>query len=498
MKLNFEYGNGFLSAELPDNTDVFVPGETVPDPACIEQTWEALYAATLDSIRNPIGMPTLTQLAHAGSKVVIVIPDIVKGGNQPTSHRKVAIRACLDELYRVGVAQKDILLLISNGLHPRATVAEMRTILGEELFGQFYASGQITSHDSEDYDNLVDIGSTSDGDRVIMNKMVYDADVAILIGHTQGNPYGGYSGGYKHCATGITHWRSISAHHVPQIMHRQDFVPVSTNSEMRGKFDRQGMRMEEKMGKKFFCCDAVLDTKSRQIAVYSGWAKELQPVSWKTADQRTYVHWAEKKYDVVVFGMPTNFHYGDGMGTNPIQLMQALSAQVIRHKRVLSDKCVFIVASVCDGWFHDERWPYAKALYELFQHDGMQTLPDMNRYGEYFGTNTEYIRKYRFANAFHPFHGFSMMSCGHLAEQYTSAIYIVGAKEPGIARGMGLKTRATFEEALTDAMKKYVGETPNILALSQTFTTAAVHLCMKNPAQNSMTRNTAPTHPCGG
>lgn len=32
----------------------------------------------------------------------------------------------------------------------------------------------------------------------------------------------------------------------------------------------------------------------------------------------------------------------------------------------------------------------------------MNTLPDMNRYGEYFATNEEYIRKYRYCNAFHP------------------------------------------------------------------------------------------------
>ena len=326
-----------MSAELPDTTDVFIPGETVPDPPCLPQDWDSLYEATMQSIRNPIGMPTLTEIAKAGDKVVIVIPDIVKGGNQPTSHRKVAIRACLDELYSVGVEKKDVLLLFSNGLHPRATVKEMRTILGEELFNEFYPLGQITSHDSEDYDHLVDLGYTEAGDHVIMNKYVFDADVAILIGHTQGNPYGGYSGGYKHCATGISHWRSIASHHVPEVMHKPDFVPVSTSSVMRQKFDRHGMFMEEKMGKKFFCCDAVLDTKSRQIEINSGYAKEMQPVSWKMADKRTYVHWAEKKYDVVVFGMPTNFHYGDGMGTNPIQMMQALSAQVIRHKRVLSD-----------------------------------------------------------------------------------------------------------------------------------------------------------------
>ena len=26
MKLEFEYGNGLMSAELPDNTEIFIPG----------------------------------------------------------------------------------------------------------------------------------------------------------------------------------------------------------------------------------------------------------------------------------------------------------------------------------------------------------------------------------------------------------------------------------------------------------------------------------------
>ena len=62
----------------------------------------------------------------------------------------------------------------------------------------------------------------------------------------------------------------------------------------------------------------------------------------------------------------------------------------------------------------------------------------------------------------------------------TAAIYIVGAIEPGLARGMGMKTRATFEEAIEDAKKKYVGKNPNILALPKAFTTAAMHICMKD------------------
>ncbi len=478
MKIDFEYGQGVMSANLPDNTDVFIPGVTVADPPYIPE--DRLEEETLKSIRNPIGMEPLSKLAKKGSKVTIVFPDRVKGGEQPTSHRKISIRLILKELYAAGVEKKDILLICSNGLHRKNTEKEIRGVLGDELFNEFWYSHQIINHDSEDYEHLVDLGVTDRGDPVLMNKYVYDSDVAILIGHVQGNPYGGYSGGYKHCATGITHWRSIASHHVPEVMHRSDFTPVSGHSLMRTKFNEIGMHMEKCMNKKFFCCDAVLDTKSRQISIWSGYAKEMMPPSWQDADKRTYVHWAEKKYDVLVFGMPQFFHYGEGMGTNPIMLMQALSAQVIRHKRIMSDKCVIICSSICNGFFHDELWPYTREMYQMFKHDQMNTLVDMNRLGEYFATNEEYIRKYRFANAFHPFHGFSMISCGHIAEMNTSAIYIVGAQDPGYARAMGLKTRATFEEALADAKRKFVGENPNILALPLTFKTAAVHLCMKN------------------
>jgi hypothetical protein len=316
------------------------------------------------------------------------------------------------------------------------------------------------------------------GAQVIMNKEVRDADLAVLVGHTLGNPYGGYSGGYKHCATGITHWKCIGAHHVPSVMHRDDFVPVSANSLMRSKFDAIGAHMEAAMGRKFFVCDAVLDTAQRQIAVFSGAADAVQPLSWKEADKRTYVHWAEKKYDVMVIGLPQAFHYGNGMGTNPILMMQAISAQIIRHKRVLSDNPVIICSSVCNGYFHDEEFPAYREVFDLFHKDYANTLPDLERFGEYLSNKKEYVDKYRFNYGYHPFHAFSMISCAHLAEKHCAAVYIVGAQEPGYARAMGMKTRATFAEALADS-RKFTGPEPNILALPRAFKTASVHLCMK-------------------
>jgi hypothetical protein len=473
-RVAFEYGQGVMEADLPDNTDIFVPGETVPDPPYLPDP----VAATRISILNPIGMPPIAELVKPDARVVIVFPDKVKGGFQANSHRKVAIPIIIDECLKAGVKKQHIRLICSNGLHRKNTREEIHSILGDEVFDAFWPTHQIVNHDSEDWNNLVDLGYDELGDRVIMNREVFEADVTFLIGHTLGNPYGGYSGGYKHCATGITHWRSIASHHVPDVMHRSDFTPVNSHSLMRQKFDAIGMHMEQRMGKKFFVCDAVLDTQQRQIAIFSGYGKEMQPLSWVEADKRTYVPWADKKYDILMFGMPQKFHYGDGHGTNPILMLQAIGAQVIRHKRIMKDNTVIICSSICNGYFHDEEFPSYRPLYDLFQKDYHNTLPDVEKYGEYFSSDQHLIDQYRYNYGYHPYHAFSMVACGHVAELHCAAIYIVGAYEPGYARGMGMKTRATFAEALADA-QKYVGASPSILALPRTFKTAAVHLMMK-------------------
>jgi len=386
MKLQFEYGQGYMEAELPDDrTEVFIPGETVPDPLYLQNP----VPATREAILNPIGMPPISKLVGEGAKVTIVFPDRVKGGFQKNSHRKVAIPLIIEECLKAGVNKKDIKLICSNGLHRKNTKEELRRIIGDKVYMEFMPFHQIGNHDSEDWNNLVDLGYDELGDRVIMNKEVYESDLAVQIGHTLGNPYGGYSGGYKHCATGITTWQSIASHHIPEVMHKEDFTPVSYKSTMRKKFDSIGQHMEKRMGKKFFTVDAVLDTYARQIAVFAGYAKEIQPESFKIADKRTFIPWAKEKFDIMLFGMPQFFHYGNGHGTNPILILQAIAANVIRHKRVLNDNCVVIASSLCNGYFHDEEFPSYRELYDLFQKDYNYTLPDCAKYGEYFCNKTD-------------------------------------------------------------------------------------------------------------
>lgn len=477
MKIDFEYGPGTIAAELPDDrTDVFIPGETIPDPPALDDP----AGATIEAIQNPVGMKPLTELATPDSKVVIVFPDRVKGGTHPTAHRRIAIPAVLSELSKCGVPKRNIRFICSNGLHRKNRPHEMRNIIGPEVYDEFSEINNVINHDSEDWDNLVDLGHDDDNNHVIMNREVYKSDVAIMLGHALGNPYGGYSGGYKHCATGISHWRTIATNHIPRVMHAEDFTPVNYKSTMRSKFDSIGKHMEKKMGRKFFSIDATLDTHGRQIAVAAGNTEDVQRITWEAANKRTYIPWASKKYDIMVFGMPQYFHYGDGHGTNPILILQAIGANIIRHKRIMKDNCVVICASLCNGYFHDEEFGGSyRALYEAFQRESNCDLPDVERYDEWHCSNPEYIREYRFNYAFHPFHCFSMVSCGHIAHMHCSKIYIVGAQAPGYARGMEMKPVKSFDAALKDA-ECYVGPNPNILALPKTFTTAGVHLMMED------------------
>lgn len=482
MKLQFEYGTGVMDCNLPDDrTDVFIPGETVADPPALEDP----IAATREAILNPIGIEPLSKLGAKGKKAVIIFPDKVKGGFQATAHRKVSIPIIIEELLKAGVEKKDILLICSNGLHRKNKPEEIKSLLDEKTFNDFWYSGQIINHDSEDYEHLVDLGYDEMGSHVIMNKYVYECDIPILIGHSQGNPYGGYSGGYKHCATGISHWRTIGGNHCPEVMHRSDFTPVRNDSVMRKKFDATGRHMEKCMGHPFWTCDAVLDTYARQMAVYAGRTDEVQKISWKLANKRTYVPWAKKKYDIMVFGMPQQFHYGNGHGTNPILMLQAVSAQMIRHKRVMKDNCVIIFSSICNGYFHEEEFTGYRELYDRYQQDYHCKLSDLAKYGEYWSTNEDFVRQYRFDYGFHPFHCFSMISCGEIALLNTSKIFCVGAYEPGFARGIGFEPVATFEEAFKLA-EKYVGKEPSILALPKTFKIGAVHLMMENESPDDV------------
>jgi len=126
-----------MSAELPNNTKVVIPSESVADPSPLTY----VYQAALASLRNSIGMQPMSQLAKKGMKANIVFTNRVKGGEHPASRRKVAIPIVVDELHAAGVDKKDVLLTCSNGLHRKNTEQEIRDILGDKISNEFWHLG---------------------------------------------------------------------------------------------------------------------------------------------------------------------------------------------------------------------------------------------------------------------------------------------------------------------------------------------------------------------
>ena len=363
------------------------------------------------------------------------------------------------------------------GLHRKNNYDELIWYLGRDIVDTFWPD-RLFMHDAADPAGIVELGTDEMGNVITCNKMMAEADLPIMLGHVQGNPYGGYSGGYKMAVTGFTTWSSIRSHHHPHTMHRDDYLPASTETHMRRQFDSIGKAMEKGIGKKFFAVDAVVGTHAQVLGVYAGDAEEVQKASWPLAEQRTNVQMEiDEPFDVMVFGLPRGFHYGPGMGTNPILMLQAIAAQLTRGYSVFRENGVIVAPSICDGWFNDSWFPSYEHVYERLQ--------DVSDFADVFKYEDELVEgepgaifKYRFEYAYHPGHPLSMVTMGAIAHQRTSAVIMPGARKPGYARGVGCIPTRDFTEGMQLA-ERYVGKKPRILVVPEAFRSVGVHLHMK-------------------
>jgi lactate racemase len=469
-EVRLDYGDGFMPVDLPDSAEVVRYGETYTDPPAVNP-----YDATQAALKNPLGFPPLKDLGGRGKKVVIGFPDRVKGGAQRDSHRKVSIPLILEELLKTGTRLEDITLLCCGGLHRKNTLEEWYWYLGKEVVDRFWPD-RIVNHDAEAPD-LCNFGQDSMGNQVECNRLMAEADLPIVIGHCAGNPYGGYSGGYKMIATGITGWRSINSHHHPDTMHRNDWLGASPYSHMRRQFRSIGQAIEKAIGKKFFAVDAVIGQRSQVLDVKAGEIDLVEKATWPLADIRTNIRLSmNEPADILVLGLPRDFHYGPGMGSNPILMSLAIGGQLSRCWNALREGAVIIASAICDGWFNEEWFPSYHETYDSLQRYCTAAEFLASEDALRIVTNPEYRFRYSNCYAYHPFHAMSMTSGGSVPHLHCSAVFIVGARSPGYARGMGFTPARTFEEAMAGA-RKLVGSAPRVLCTPEAFSGGlGVHL----------------------
>lgn len=473
QSVSLDYGDIQMGIELPDSAKVVRYGQTYIDPPTVDGGEKTRLA-----LEKPLGFPPLRTLGGAGKKVVIGFPDRVKGGFHPQAHRRVAIPIIIDELLKGGTLAENIYLLCAAGLHRKNTISEWYEYLGKEIVDNFWPH-RLINHDAEASD-LCDFEKDQMGNIVECNRLMAEADLPIVLGHCSGNPYGGYSGGYKMVVTGFSGWKSISSHHCPKTMHRDDWLGASTDSMMRKQFTSIGKAIEKGIGKRFFAIDAVLGQKSQVLDVKAGEIDEVEKSTWPLANMRTRVVLdMNQPADILILGLPRNFHYGPGMGTNPILLSLAIAGQLSRCWNAFREGGVIIAASICDGWFNDLWFPSYRETFEAMKQFCSPEEFLASNESRKIIRNPEYLFKYSNCFSYHPFHAMSMISGGSILEKRTSAVFIVGPQKPRIARDLGFVPKKNFEEAMRGAIK-IVGKDPQILCTPECFSGGVpVHLYCK-------------------
>ena len=165
---------------------------------------ESFEAAARYALAHPIGSEPLEKIVQAGDKVAIVISDITR-----LCGTDKFLPVILDELNKIGVPDDDIKLVVATGTHRGHTPEEDVVVCGREVVKRV----QIIQHDSRNEAELVEIGTTSFGTKVKLNRTVAEADKVIVTGAASLHPFAGFGGGRKAIMPGVAGYDTIMQNH---------------------------------------------------------------------------------------------------------------------------------------------------------------------------------------------------------------------------------------------------------------------------------------------
>ena len=159
----------------------------------------------LHALENPIGSQKLRVLVKPGETVCIVISDVTRAWQKTDAYLPYII----EELNEAGIKDEDITFLCATGSHRRQNEEEHNVLLGEKLTNRF----KVIDHDCRAEDNLINLGTTSFGTPVIINKIALESDHIVLTGAIVFHDLAGWGGGKKSILPGISAYETIMANH---------------------------------------------------------------------------------------------------------------------------------------------------------------------------------------------------------------------------------------------------------------------------------------------
>jgi nickel-dependent lactate racemase len=183
-----------LLLEFPDNWEVNIYGN---------QRLPSLSDREIEFfIDNPIYTKSIFELAESKRSAILLVDDITR----PTPTHRI-ISAVIDRLIRSGISENRIRILFAGGTHPKPLEEEIIMKIGKEVSERF----QILRHDCKE--DCVNIGKTTLGTPVHINRHVMESDIKIGISSVYPHPIAGFSGGSKILALGAAGIETIKILH---------------------------------------------------------------------------------------------------------------------------------------------------------------------------------------------------------------------------------------------------------------------------------------------
>ena len=347
MKLEFGYGTGVQTVEVPDKNLVDV---LMSNPIEHEHRGPEAVQYSLD---HPIGSERLSKLVKPGQKIVIITSDI----SRPIPSFDV-VPAVLDELYSAGVDKKDITIVFGLGSHRHQTEEEMKHLVGERA----YSEVKCVDSDPED---CIHMGDTKAGTPVDITRVVAEADFKICLGNVEFHYFAGYSGGYKAIMPGVSTPEAIQANHRMMV----------SDDACAGKLDGNPIRMDiEEAGRICgvdFIVNVVLDEHKHIVYSAAGDVTEAHRDACKYLD-RMYRKEIPERADIVIVSQG-----GAPKDANLYQTQKALD----NSKHAIKKGGTIILIGACNeglGSVKFEEWlTQSKTSHEMverigkdFQHGG--------------------------------------------------------------------------------------------------------------------------------
>ncbi|MFT3743409.1 MAG: nickel-dependent lactate racemase [Pyrinomonadaceae bacterium] len=193
--IDLKYGRSAIPFEYDDRFEVL--GEVREQPALSD-------VEIGEKLDHPIDSPPFEDIVNPGESVLIVVPDATR----QTACGQI-VNLVVRRLIANGTAPHEIRIIFATGIHRKVTDEEKAAILTPFIFQRI----KTLDHDPRDLMQLVQLGETTGGIPIELNRALVEYDHVILIGGVSFHYFAGFTGGRKLVCPGLASSRTISETH---------------------------------------------------------------------------------------------------------------------------------------------------------------------------------------------------------------------------------------------------------------------------------------------